>query len=110
MHPGTEVVQDLLAVGGRFGNVLLDRAVQWLGKGGGFHVRTLGRTSYEPSATGRGGDHHDDLAAVHAARHQQEVRHEALVNDAVAALTDAREVLRLLPSVVTDVDTHTYRG
>ncbi|MFB1046822.1 hypothetical protein [Streptomyces chrestomyceticus] len=49
------------------------------------------------------GDQHDDLAAVHAARHQQEVHHEALV-------TDAREVPRLLPGVVTDVDTHTHRG
>ncbi|KOT80896.1 hypothetical protein ADK70_26925 [Streptomyces rimosus subsp. pseudoverticillatus] len=56
------------------------------------------------------GDQHDDLAAFHAARHQQEAHHEALVNDAVAALTDAREVLRLLPGVVTDVDTHTCRG
>ncbi|MEF3119506.1 hypothetical protein [Streptomyces chrestomyceticus] len=56
------------------------------------------------------GDQHDDLAAVHAARHQQEAHHEALVNDAVAVLTDAREVLRLLPTVVTDVDTQTYRG
>ncbi|KOU04862.1 hypothetical protein ADK86_08125 [Streptomyces sp. NRRL F-5755] len=39
------------------------------------------------------GDQHDDFAAVHGARHQQEARHEALVNDAVAVLTDAREVL-----------------
>lgn len=56
------------------------------------------------------GDQHDDLAAVHAARHQQEAHHEALVTDAVAVLTDAREVLRLLPGVVTDVDSDTYRG
>ncbi|KOT80893.1 hypothetical protein ADK70_26910 [Streptomyces rimosus subsp. pseudoverticillatus] len=37
----------------------------------------------------------DDLVAVHGA---------------VAALADAREVLRLLPTVVTDVDADTYRG
>ncbi|CAM5517336.1 MULTISPECIES: hypothetical protein [Streptomyces] len=56
------------------------------------------------------GEQHDDLAATRAARQQQEAHHEALVTDAIAVLTDDREVLRLLPSVVTDVDTHTCRG
>ncbi|MFJ9590867.1 hypothetical protein [Streptomyces acidicola] len=56
------------------------------------------------------GDRHDDLAAWEAAGHQQEAHREALIADAAAALQDAREALRLSPNLVTDVDTHTYRG
>ncbi|MFF7987677.1 hypothetical protein ACFZDK_53020 [Streptomyces sp. NPDC007901] len=56
------------------------------------------------------GDRHDHIAEMRAARHQQEAHREALIGDAVAVLKDAQEVLRLLPDVVTDVDTDTYRG
>ncbi|MEU1129536.1 hypothetical protein ABZ383_06665 [Streptomyces sp. NPDC005900] len=56
------------------------------------------------------GDQHDDVAAVRAARHQQEAHYEALIGDAVAVLMDAREAVRLLAGVVTDIDTTTYRG
>ncbi|MEU2779723.1 hypothetical protein ABZ646_44595 [Streptomyces sp. NPDC007162] len=47
---------------------------------------------------------------MRAARHQHEAHRESLIDDAVAVLKDAQEALRLLPDVVTDVDTDTYQG
>ncbi|MGW2183984.1 hypothetical protein ACWCXX_39670 [Streptomyces sp. NPDC001732] len=57
------------------------------------------------------GDQHDDRAATYAARHQEETHPDALVADAIAALSTACAVLHLLPATVaTVVDPYTYRG
>ncbi|MFB7853607.1 hypothetical protein ACFC34_42455 [Streptomyces sp. NPDC056053] len=70
---------------------------------------TCERDGCEASKTVHG-DQHDDRAATYAARHQEETHRDALITDAITALSTARAALHLLPGVVTDVDTHTYRG
>ncbi|MFB7958457.1 hypothetical protein [Streptomyces sp. NPDC056045] len=70
---------------------------------------TCERDGCEASKTVHG-DQHDDRAATCAARHQEETHRDALIADAIAALSTARAALHRLPGVVTDVDTHTYRG
>ncbi|MFD8828224.1 hypothetical protein ACFV1C_38550 [Streptomyces sp. NPDC059605] len=56
------------------------------------------------------GDQHDDRAATYAIRDQEETHCDVLIIDAIAELRAAQAALHLLPRVVTDVDTHTYRG
>ena len=61
------------------------------------------------TATTRG-DQHDDLAAWDAAAHQEQAHRDALLRDAIEALTAARDALNPLWHVVTDVDTRSVRG